>query len=106
MLESAAMPKTTRVSVTVEQALLDEFRELAGESVKLSAIVSEALRDEIRRLGMLAYLDEREREHPISPEEREAGERLWRAIESSWTPVPCRCSPREGVDSSSPSDER
>jgi len=76
------MPKT-RVSVTVERALLDELKQLAGPDFKLSAVVSEAIRDEIRRLGMIALIDEMEREDPLSPADREAGERLWQAIESS-----------------------
>jgi hypothetical protein len=63
MLESAAMPKT-RISVTVERALLDEFKEAAGKEAKLSEVVSFALRYEIRRLGQLALLDEWEREDP------------------------------------------
>jgi len=87
MLKSAAMPKTTRVSVTVDRALLDEFREMAGRDAKLSAIVSEALRDEIYRLRLRAYLEEQEREHPSSPEGRAAGERLWNTVVASWTPV-------------------
>ncbi len=85
MLESAAMPKA-RVSVTIERTLLDELKELGGNDVKLSALLSEAIRDEIRRLGMLAYLQERERAHPISPKNREAGERLWRIAVLSLTP--------------------
>ncbi|MDB5070935.1 MAG: hypothetical protein JWM87_2046 [Candidatus Eremiobacteraeota bacterium] len=79
------MPKT-RVSVTVEREVLDEFKELAGKDAKLSAVMTEALRREIRRLGMLAYLEEREREHPISPEGRAAGERLWKTVVLSLTP--------------------
>jgi len=86
MLESAAMPKT-RISVTVERALLDEFKHVAGKDAKLSEVVSFALRDEIRRLGLIALLDEWERKNPISDEGRAAGERLWQAIESSSIPA-------------------
>ena len=86
MLESAAMPKT-RISVTVERALLDEFKQVAGKDAKLSEVVAEALRDEIRRLGLIALLDEWERENPISEEGRAAGEKLWQAIESSSIPA-------------------
>jgi len=84
MLESAAMPKT-RISVTVERALLDEFRQTAGKDAKLSALVSDALRREIRRLGMLALLEEMERENPSSAKSRAAGERLWRSAVLSLT---------------------
>ncbi|HEX3466235.1 MAG TPA: hypothetical protein VHS78_19460 [Candidatus Elarobacter sp.] len=85
MLESAAMPKTTRVSVTIDRALLDELKQLAGEPVKLSALFTQAVRDEINRLGMLELLAEMEREDPISPEGRAAGDRLWKRICLSWT---------------------
>ncbi|MEA2688557.1 MAG: hypothetical protein QOD51_1164 [Candidatus Eremiobacteraeota bacterium] len=80
MLESAAMLKTTRISVTVERALLERIRELTGKDVRLSALFSDALRDEIHRLEMIEQLNEWEREDPISPEDRKAGERLWHAI--------------------------
>jgi post-segregation antitoxin (ccd killing protein) len=105
MLESAAMPKT-RISVTVERALLDEFKEAAGKDAQLSALVSEALRREIRRLGMLALLDEMERKNPISAEGRAAGERLWQAIESSSIPGRSRRSPKKAKHSASRSGKR
>jgi hypothetical protein len=102
MLESAAMPKTG-ISVTVERALLDEFKQVAEGDVTLSEIVSEALRAEIRRMGMIALLDEWERDDPPSADERAAGERLWKAIESSSTAARSRRSPKKAARSASPS---
>ena len=102
MLESAAMPKTTRVSVTIDRALLDEFKQLTEGQVKLSALFAEAVQNEVDRLGMIALLDELEREDPISPESREAGERLWQKISSSWIPERYRSSP----SATEPSGER
>ncbi|HEV2739449.1 MAG TPA: hypothetical protein VGU66_12775 [Candidatus Elarobacter sp.] len=104
MLESAAMPKA-RISVTVERALLDEFKQVAGDA-KLSEVVSEALRDEIRRLGLLALLDEWERESPISEEGRAAGEKLWQAIESSSIPARSQRLPKKAKRSASRSEKR
>jgi hypothetical protein len=78
---------TRRISVTVERPLIDEIIQLAGNDVTLSAVVTDALRVHARRLGMLAYLDELDRENPISPEQREAGERLWQQIASSSVPA-------------------
>jgi hypothetical protein len=105
MLESAAMPKT-RISVTVERALLDEFKRAAGKDAKLSDVVSEALRDEVRRLGLLALLDEWERENPISEEGRAAGEKLWQAIESSSIPARSQRLPKKAKRSASRSAKR
>jgi hypothetical protein len=102
MLESAAMPKTTRVSVTIDRGLLDELKELAGGEPKLSALFVNAVRREINRLGMLQLLDEMEREDPMTPEGRAAGERLWKAICSSWTPERYRTLPNE----EKPSEQR
>lgn len=72
--------------MTVEREVLDEFKQLAGKDVKLSEVVTKALQREVRRLGMLAYLAEREREHPSTPEGRAAGERLWKTVVLSLTP--------------------
>lgn len=105
MLESAAMPKT-RISVTVERALLDEFKQTAGKDAKLSALVSAALRREINRLGMLALLEEMERENPISAKGRAAGEKLWQAIESSSIPARSRRSQKKAKRSASRSKQR
>lgn len=92
MLLSAAMPKT-RLSVTIERELLDELKKLSGNDVKPSELFSEAVRDEIRRLEMLALLDEMDRRDPLTPEDCEAGDRLWEAIESSSIPARFQCSP-------------
>lgn len=92
MLKSAAMPKTTRVSVTIDRALLDELKQLSGGHMKLSALFTEAVQDEINRLGMLALLAEKEREDPMTPEGRAAGDRLWERICSSWTQARFRSS--------------
>ena len=88
------MPKT-RISVRVDRALLDEYREAAGDQADLSELMAESLRIEIRRFGMLALLDEWEREDPISAEDRAAGDRLWKEIESSSTPARSRRSPKK-----------
>jgi hypothetical protein len=105
MLESAAMPKT-RISITVERALLDEFKQVAGKDAKLSEVVSEALRDEIRRLGLIALLDEWERRNPISAEGRAAGEKLWQAIKSSSIPARSRRSRKKVKRAASRSAKR
>jgi hypothetical protein len=89
MLESAAMQKA-RISVTVDRALLNEFRHVAGKDARLSAVVSQALRREINRLGMLALLEEWEREDPISPKNRAAGDRKWRTAVLSFAREPFR----------------
>jgi len=72
-----------RVSVTVEQSLLSEFKSLAGSSVTLSTIMSKALQREVKRLQLLALLDEMEAESPMTPAGRAAGERLWEAMNSA-----------------------
>jgi hypothetical protein len=95
MLESAAMPKTTRVSVTIDRTLLDELKELTGGELKLSKLFAEAVQDEINRLGMLQLLAEMERENPMTPEGRTAGDRLWERICSSWTQAHSRSSQSE-----------
>jgi hypothetical protein len=99
------MPKT-RVSVTIERALLDELKKAAGQEIKLSELFSDAIRDEIRRLGMLALLDEWERENPSSPEDIEAGERLWQRLQSSWTPECLQRSQKKGPRSGRRSSKR
>jgi hypothetical protein len=63
--------------------------------MKLSALFAAAVQDEVNRRGMIALLDELEREHPLSPEGRAAGERLWQRISSSWTPERYRSSQSE-----------
>jgi post-segregation antitoxin (ccd killing protein) len=78
------MPKT-RITVTVDRALLEKYRQAAGNDANLSAIVAMSLEDEIHRYEWLALLDEWDRENPISIEERAAGERLVQEIESSST---------------------
>jgi hypothetical protein len=105
MLESAAMPKT-RITVTVERALLDEFKQVAGKDAKLSEIFCLALRDEIKRLNLIALFDEWERDNPISAEGRAAGEKLWQAIESSSIQARSRRSPKKAKRSGSPSGKR
>jgi hypothetical protein len=105
MLESAAMPKT-RISVTVDRALLDEFKHVAGPNARLSELVSEALRDQIRRLGMLALLDEMERKKPSSAKNRAAGERLWNVAVLSLTPERSRRSRKQTKKSAARSRKR
>src|SRR5665213_559939 len=101
-----AMPRTEKVSVTIDGATLDEVRRLAGEGVNLSAVLSEALKTHLHRLRMLALLDELEREHPITSEGRAAGEKLWQAMQSSSIPAPSRRSPKVTPRSSSRSVKR
>ena len=69
---------------------------------KLSAFFAQAVQNEVDRLGLIALLDELEREDPISPESRAAGERLWQRISSSWIPERYRSSQSE----TEPSGER
>jgi post-segregation antitoxin (ccd killing protein) len=93
-----ATPKT-RISVRVDSALLDEYRRKAGDNVNLAAAVEDGIHWEIRRIDGLAWLDELEREDPISDEDRAAGERLWQEIESSSTPAPSQRSPKKAARS-------
>jgi hypothetical protein len=72
-----------RVSITVEQGLLAEFKLLGGSSVNLSAIMSKELQREVKRLQLLALLDEMEAESPMTPAGRAAGERLWEAMNAA-----------------------
>jgi hypothetical protein len=92
------MPKS-RISVRVDSALLDEYRQAAGDEANLPEVIAEGLRWEIRRYAGLAMLDEWEREDPISEEDRAAGERLWKEIESSSTPAPSRHLPKKAARS-------
>ncbi|HWT04373.1 MAG TPA: hypothetical protein VN224_01320 [Xanthomonadales bacterium] len=88
--------------MTVERALLDEFKQVAGNDAKLPALVSAALRREIRRLGMLALLEEMERKNPSSAKSRAAGERLWRTAGLSLTPEPSPRSRKKTQKSATP----
>jgi hypothetical protein len=85
MLESAAMPKTTRVSVTIDRALWDEFQQVTEGKLKPSALFAEAVQGEINRLGMLALIEEWDREEPPTLEERAKAARKWVEL-SSWIP--------------------
>ncbi|MGD1065290.1 MAG: hypothetical protein ABR975_00550 [Vulcanimicrobiaceae bacterium] len=84
---------TTAVTVTIDGAALAELRRLAGDDVDLSRLLDDALVRETRRLGMLALLDELDREQPISAKGRAAGERLWKRMLSS-TPERSRQQPK------------
>ena len=77
------MAKTVKISVTVDQATLDEVKRLEGKDLDLSAIFHDALTSLLHRHRMLALLDELERENPSSPEDRAAGERLWQKMQAS-----------------------
>ena len=96
---------TTKISVTVDTATLREIRRLAGAGVNLSALVGEALQNEVRRRGLLELLDEMDRESPISAEGHAAGERLWKRILSS-TPERSQRSPKKTKPSASRSARR
>jgi hypothetical protein len=74
-------------------------KRLAGAGISLSAIIDEALRVELHRLRTKALLDEMEARNPISPEERAAGEEIWRQIESSSLPEPSQRSRKKRVAS-------
>src|SRR5665213_2253517 len=87
------MSKAAKISITVDGATLDEVKRLVGKDANLSAVFSEALKNHVHRLRMLALLDEMERELPMTPKGRAAGEKLWRAMQSSLTPVRSRRSP-------------
>jgi hypothetical protein len=91
MLESAAMPKTTRVSVTIDRALWDEFQQATEGKLKPSMLFAEAVQDEINRLGMLALIEEMDREDPPTPEQRAKAARKWLEL-SSWIPERFRIS--------------
>jgi hypothetical protein len=94
MLESAAMPKTTRVSVTIDRALWEEFQQVTEGNLKPSTLFAEAVQDEIKRLGMLALIEEMDREDPLTPEQRAKAAQRWREL-SSWIPERFRTSPSE-----------
>src|SRR5665213_3841950 len=87
------MSKAAKISITVDGATLDEVKRLVGKDANLSAVFSEALKNHVHRLRMLALLDEMEREHPMTPKGRAAGEKLWRAMQSSLTPCLLYTSP-------------
>jgi hypothetical protein len=84
-------------SVPVDYSALDERARLVGDDVKLADIADEALRIRVQRLRLLEWLDEMDRESPISPEEQAAGVELWKRIVSSSTQAPSRPSPKRKV---------
>jgi hypothetical protein len=96
MLESAAMPKTTRVSVTIDRALWDEFKQATEGKLKPSTLFAEAVQDEINRLGLLTLIEEMDREDPPTPEQRAKAARQWQRL-SSWIPERFRTSPSEAA---------
>jgi len=57
----------TRISVTVDESMLREIRELAGSKRKLSSIVEESLQFQLRRMRMTALLDEMDARQSSSP---------------------------------------
>ena len=76
--------------VPVDYTALDERARLVDEDVNLADIADEALRMRVQRMRMLAWLDEMDRESPISPEEHAAGLELWKRIVSSSIQAPSR----------------
>jgi post-segregation antitoxin (ccd killing protein) len=84
---------STKISVTVDENVLREIRELAGGDINLSSIVDEGLRRQLQRMHMIALLDEMDARHPISACGREEGEKLWQRTVSSSTPARSRPSP-------------
>jgi predicted CopG family antitoxin len=79
---------TTKVSITIDTERLEELKRLSDAGVSLSAVIDEAVRRELKRLQMIAILEEMDRENPISDEARKAGEESWERFESSSTQVP------------------
>jgi post-segregation antitoxin (ccd killing protein) len=84
---------STKISVTVDENVLREIRELAGGDINLSSIVDEGLRRQLQRMHMIALLDEMDARHPISARGREEGEQLWQRTVSSSTQARSRRSP-------------
>ncbi len=79
---------TTKISATVDTDVLERIKQFLPGRFNLSAILNEALRDQLHRYEMLALLDEMDRESPISPAGEIAGDTLWQRIRSSSIPAP------------------
>ncbi len=79
---------TTKISVTVDTAMLERMKHFLPGKFNLSAVLNEALRDQVHRYEMLALLDELDREDPVSEAGEIAGEKLWQRIQSSSIPAP------------------
>ncbi len=65
---------TTKISVTVDTEVLERMKHFLPGKFNLSALLNEALRDQVHRHEMLALLDEMDRENPISAAGDIAGE--------------------------------
>ncbi len=77
-----------KISVTIDERLLDQLHAQEGRDVNVSAAINEALARRNKQNGLRAWLDEWDRKAPISPEGRAAGEALWQQIVSSSIPEP------------------
>ena len=84
---------SAKISVSVDEDVLQEIRERAGADLNLSSIVDEGLRRQLQRMRMNALLDEMDARQPISKAGRKKGERLWQQTVSSSTRVRSRRSP-------------
>jgi post-segregation antitoxin (ccd killing protein) len=89
---------TTKISVTVDTETLERIKQFLPGNFNLSAILNEALRDQLHRHEMLALLDEMDRDDPMSEADDEAGETLWQQIQSSSIPGRSRRSPGKKND--------
>jgi post-segregation antitoxin (ccd killing protein) len=92
---------TTKISITIDTDRLEDLKRLSANGASLSAVISEAVSRELKRLQLLALLEEWERESPISPEGRAEGELLWQRIKSSWTREPSAPLPKKTKRSAS-----
>ncbi|HEX3468758.1 MAG TPA: hypothetical protein VHT05_11835 [Candidatus Elarobacter sp.] len=81
------MAKTRKISVTIDRMTLDEVKRIAGRDSSVSAVLAEALRMHLKRLQMIALIDQWERDDPSSPEQIAAGEKLWQEMHSCSIPV-------------------
>ena len=66
---------------------LEEVKRIAGRDGSVSAVLAEALKKHLKRLQLIALLDQWEREDSISPAGRAAGEKLWQEMQSCSIPA-------------------
>jgi post-segregation antitoxin (ccd killing protein) len=97
---------TTKISITVDADRLEDLKRLSNAGVSLSAVIDEALQNELYRRQMMALLDEMDARNPISPEDQAAGEKLWEQIQSSSIRARSRPSPKKTAGSARRSKKR
>ena len=81
-----AKPKARKVSITIDGVALDEFKRITGNERNLSATLSDALKKHLKRLQLIALLEQWEAEDPSTPQDVASGERLWQEMQSFWIP--------------------